>query len=79
MTVETLIGCRVWVKVHRFQSVSGIILAVHGAPNLADLRDSIAGITVLVSLPGGDVIEVCGSNILKFDRAVAPQADPVAA
>jgi len=79
MTVETLIGCRVWVKVHRFQSVSGIILAVHRAPNLDDFQDSIAKSTIQVSLPGGDVIEVCGSNILRFDRAVAPQLDPVAA
>jgi hypothetical protein len=79
MTVEGLIGSRVWMKVDQFRSVPGIISAVPKAVNLSDLPGSIAASTFEVSLLGGNVIELSGCEILKFDRAAKPVVDTVAA
>ena len=75
MTVEGLIGCRVWIKVDQFRSVPGTISAVLKA----DPQGSIAASIFEVSLLRGKVIKLSGSDILKFDRAAEPQIDRVAA
>jgi hypothetical protein len=79
MTVEGLIGCRIWIKVDRFRSVPGMVLAVPKAANLDSLQASIAASIFEVSLPGGKVIELSGADIIKFDRAAEPRIDAVAA
>jgi hypothetical protein len=79
MTVECFIGRRVWMKVDRFRSIAGTVLAVPTAAKLDDLQRSIAASTFKISLPGGKFIELPGSQILKFDCAPRSQTDMTAA
>ncbi len=67
MNVEDLVGTRVWVKCERFRSLSGIISSVPRTVKLDDLRSSITKSVFRVDLPSGDVIQVLGSDICKFD------------
>ncbi len=67
MNVEDLVGTRVWVKCERFRSLSGVISSVPRTVELDDLRSSITKSVFRVDLPSGDVIQVLGSDICKFD------------
>ena len=68
MNVEDLVGTRVWVKCDRFRSLSGRISSVLRTVKLDDLRSSVTKSVFRVDLFSGDVIQVLGSDICKFDR-----------
>jgi hypothetical protein len=67
MNVEELVGTRVWVKCERFRSLSGIISSVPLPVKLDDLRSSVTKSVFKVDLHSGDVIQVLGSDICKFE------------
>jgi hypothetical protein len=68
MDVEDLIGSRVWVKRDQFRSVPGIISSVSKAVSRDDLKSSIMESVFRIDMPSGDVIQVPGSHISKFDH-----------
>jgi hypothetical protein len=68
MNVEDLVGIRVWMKRDQFRSVSGIISSVTNAVNHDDLQSSIMESIFRIEMPSGDIIQVPGSHISKFDR-----------
>jgi hypothetical protein len=68
MTVEDLVGVRVWMKTDQFRSVPGVISNVVKAVNADDLPSSIAGSIFKVDLPSGHVIDVPGSDLSTFDH-----------
>jgi hypothetical protein len=68
MSVEDLVGVRVWMKRDQFRSVSGIISSVPKAINRDDLQSSIMESVFRIDMPSGDTIQVPGSHISKFDH-----------
>lgn len=67
MTVEQLVGSRVWIKSEKFRSVPGIISSVERPVNLDDIKSSVAGSTFKISLTSGEIVEVPGSEIATVD------------
>jgi hypothetical protein len=68
MTVDELVGSRVWVKSERFRNVSGTISSVETPVDRDDIRSSVVESTFKVSLTSGEVIEVPGTKIATVDR-----------
>jgi hypothetical protein len=67
MTVEELVGSRVWIRTERFRNVSGIISSVETPANLDDIRSSLVESTFKISLTSGGVVDVPGTKIAKVE------------
>jgi hypothetical protein len=67
MTVEELVGSRVWIRTERFRNVSGVISSVERRAYLDDLRSSLVGSIFRISLTSGGFVEVPGTKIAKVE------------
>jgi hypothetical protein len=67
--VEDLIGSKVWVKSDQFRSIPGKIVSTSHVVNLDDINSSVCQSTFGIEMPPGDVVEILGSKISKFEHA----------
>jgi hypothetical protein len=68
MNVEDLVGIRVWLRRDQFRRVSGIISSVTKPVNRDDFQSSLTESIFRIDLSSGEVIQVPGYGISKFDH-----------
>ena len=68
MKVEDLVGIRVWLRRDQFRRVSGIISRVTTPVNRDNFQSSLTESIFRINLYSGEVIQVPGYGISKFDH-----------
>ena len=68
MTVEELIGSRVWIKVDRFRSVPGKIESMSDTVDLDDLKSSVCQSKFRIKMLSGNIVEILGADISKIEH-----------